>query len=76
VFATQREAQPFRGTEIVQSKKKVKMVHVEDPMNVDSQESIRNPDSGSGFPLRPVLHCDHNPPAELDPYIYVVLTSL
>jgi hypothetical protein len=52
------------------------MVHVEDPMNVDSQESIRNPDSGSGFPLRPVLHCDHNPPAELDPYIYVVLTSL
>ena len=51
------------------------MVHIESIAAADSQETtVQRPDSG--FPGSTILHCDHNPPAELDPYIYVVLTSL
>ncbi len=61
-------------------KKILKMVHIEDIANVDIQETGPRPDSGitsgSGLPGSPILQCYHNPPAELDPYIYVVLTSL
>ena len=73
----------FRSSDFVKSdsksQKSPKMVRVQDTLtSTDSQDTVQNPDSGSGsgFPIKPVLHCDHNPPAELDPYIYVVLTSL
>lgn len=50
------------------------MVHIEDLMTATEvgQDSVLK--TGSGFPIKPVLNCDQ--PAELDPYIYVVLTSL
>jgi hypothetical protein len=58
------------------AKKTDKMVHIENTTTSGNQEAAQVQDSGAGFPDRPVLQCDHNPPAELDPYIYVVLTSL
>ena len=61
-------------------KNNLKMVLIEDIANVDIQETGPRPDSGitsgPGLPGSPILQCYHNPPAELDPYIYVVLTSL
>lgn len=65
--------------------KENKMVHIENLTNVDIQETVvvkpvsgstSGSTSGPGFPIKPILNCYHSPPAELDPYIYVVLTSL
>ena len=59
--------------------KKVKMVHIKNMSSADSQETVMRSDSGTTtgplFPGKPVLNCGDQP-AELDPYIYIVLTSL
>ena len=55
------------------------MVHIKNMTSADSQKTVMRPDSGTTtgplFPGKPVLNCGDQP-AELDPYIYIVLTSL